>query len=577
MGLISKLSFWKRSKASAVEPFQAPEDEIHHTIQVTKGSPVGNIKIGLTASSSPSPKATVAANEVVASNDEVRISPATSPKLSLSSPTRSSPKAVAAFAPIGESDLRSACAADTAPDPELIEVLKGNVAAKPLKPLNFADRGLREAATRTPSPECPNIEEDCLNFDAPLDKTIEGVSEAFGKMIASSLQASKWDKRSQALKSITTVLRGLDLRGMAPPGSTGVLGKGLKLRDRTRCWRLSCQLLNHLIRDKVMPVRLAALDLFIDTFTNAEDVVEPAEVRYAAGVLVEHIIATLGDSNLRLHEGARKCVFFAADKPGMLGLGIVLNKLRSRLDKAPKGAERTKAHFGVLDTVSVLLENFPARRVDKNAENDLDNELEDVEKHCTSTDSWVADDVAPFIVLGMDDSAGTRVRNAAVALAVTTFQNSGMEAMEPMLKTLRPAKQTLLKQKFAEVEQEVHPMDMEDDDGDEGEARPDLDGFLVCGAAIRTPIASSGHVGFSLPGMPGADDEDTFMDGILEEAGMVFSSAAEGQMQSPRFGSGDDEDMADDDFLLEQELAKLGLDDIEELDEQQALMMSLCK
>ncbi|CAE8592652.1 unnamed protein product, partial [Polarella glacialis] len=260
-----------------------------------------------------------------------------------------------------------------------------------------------ESSTRTPSPE--DVEsEDCLNFDAPLEQTHAGIAEVFGQMISTSLQSTKWDKRSQALKAITTVLKGLDMQGMAPPGSTGVLhmGKGLILRDRTRCWRLSCQLLNHVMRDKVMPVRLAGLELFMDTFANTEGVAEPVEVRYAAGVLVEHLIDRLGDSNLRLHEAARKCVMFSAERPGMLGLGQVLIRLRERLENAPKGGERTKVHFGVLDAVSILLEHFPGRRADNKRVDsvalDEDEELEDVEEIRTSADSWTVDDVTHFII-----------------------------------------------------------------------------------------------------------------------------------------------------------------------------------
>ncbi|CAK0868144.1 unnamed protein product, partial [Prorocentrum cordatum] len=130
---------------------------------------------------------------------------------------------------------------------------------------------------------------------------------------------------------------------------------------RAAAWRLSCQLLHHVMRDKVMPVRLAACDLFLATFASAEATVSQAEGRFALGTLLEHLVDRLGDSNLRLHESARRCVLFAAELSSLFGLGAVLARLRARLESS-RGSERTKVHFGVLDAVSVLLEHFPGRR-----------------------------------------------------------------------------------------------------------------------------------------------------------------------------------------------------------------------
>eukprot|EP00439_Symbiodinium_sp_Y106_P046141 s2274_g5.t2 len=80
-------------------------------------------------------------------------------------------------------------------------------------------------------------------------------------------------------------------------------------------------------------------------------------------------------------------------------------------------------------------------------------------------------------------SSFPRVRNAAVALAGVVFAALGAEALQPVLEQLRPAKQALLKSKFQELEDDQHPP--EDVDGEDGEARPDLDGFLICSAAVR--------------------------------------------------------------------------------------------
>lgn len=438
-------------------------------------------------------------------------------------------------------------------------------------------------------PEKPDLV-DCLNFDAPLQETYAGVEDAFGKAIAVSLQSTKWDKRSQALKSIAAVLKGLDLEGMAAPGSTGVLGRGLVLRDRTRCWRLSCQLLNHVMRDKVIPVRLAALDLYMDTFANTFEGAQAPETRYAAAVLAEHLFDRLGDSNLRLHEAARKCVLFSAERHGMLGLGAVLSRLRHRLQVAPKGGERTKVHFGILDMVTVLLEHFPAHRGLDQAIDLEDDELEDVtpapagagatassDLGRTVSDSWTLESVAPFIIAGMEDSLGTRVRNSAVALAVTVYRTFGSQAAEALMKGLRPAKQTLLRQKFKEIDEEDHPDLPEDaDDAEEGEVRPDLDDMMICGTGLRPQAEIQNvHMTVHLPGAIG--DEESLMDGILEETGAVFNGTGifnEGG-QNPFGRTGEFEELLEDEFLLEQELLALGLD-LEDLDEQQALLAELC-
>lgn len=362
--------------------------------------------------------------------------------------------------------------------------------------------------------------------------------------------------------------------------------------DRATCWRLSCQLLNQVMRDKVMPVRLAAFDLFVDTFGKVEGAaVAQAEANFALSVLVEHLIDRLGDSNLRLHESARRCVLFAAEMPALLGLGGVLARLRARMEGS-KGNERTKVHFGILDVVNVLLEHFPGRRgapVGHQGDEDL---LDDADAARSSVDSWTQHDVAAFIVAGMDDSLGQRVRDRAAALAVTVYQTFGMEATKPILAGLRPAKQALLKQKFEESELEDGEFPDDEDDGEEGTvlAGAALEGLVVCGSAVRAPVwyGSSPEPG----GLPGAmGDEEMLMDGILEDAGMVFGGT--GIMPEPARPLHHDRSSgsldggtsrvfaqspgatAEEDHLLEEELRRLGLEGFEDLHEQEALLQSI--
>lgn len=412
----------------------------------------------------------------------------------------------------------------------------------------------------------PEEQEDALSFEVPLEDVYRGVSEAFGQMIAASLQSTKWDKRAQALKAITTVLRGLDLQSVAPPGSTGMLGKGLRLRDRARCWRLSCQLMHHVMRDKVMPVRMAAMELFMDTFVNADGALVPqAEAHYALAVLMDHVLDRLGDSNVRLHESAQKCVLLVAERPGLLGLSEVLQRLLSKLQILGKTGEKTKIHFGVIDTVTLLLQHFPARR-GANAEK---------EANC-----WTASGVTPFILAGMEDDAlGPRVRNCACSLAVAVYQMCGSEAMQPLLSALRPAKQALLKQKFEEAEKDLGDSCKDDEDLDDdcdGDARPDLMGLMVCGKSVLKTSSQFGDIkgkSTPIPSLSGQsqDDEEFLMDGILEDTGMVFNGSSITEAVSIPGMCDDLEDF----FQIEQELAGLGLD-MEGFNEQQALLSSLC-
>merc|ERR1719421_1407490 len=146
---------------------------------------------------------------------------------------------------------------------------------------------------------------------------------------------------------------------------------------------------------------------------------------YAMEILFGHLLAKLGDSNIRLHESARGAVLFSAEKD-CFGLQITLSCLRRHLDLAEKGgsealqspkdsapspkgrqgAAKAKAYGGVLDTVNFLLQHFPGRREDEGDEED-------------AVATWTQWDIAPFVVGGLDGAMGPRVRNNAVNLAVT--------------------------------------------------------------------------------------------------------------------------------------------------------------
>mmetsp|Transcript_15072 Transcript_15072/g.45189 ORF Transcript_15072/g.45189 Transcript_15072/m.45189 type:complete len:615 (-) Transcript_15072:396-2240(-) len=409
-----------------------------------------------------------------------------------------------------------------------------------------------------------------LSFDAPLEQIYAALSQAFGPMVSSHLQSHKWDKRAQALKEVGSVLKGMG--DWQKPGSTRVIGKSLSPHESAKRWRISCQLLHHVMRDKVMPVRMVAMDLFVDVMGLEECAPRP-EVDLALGVLLDHVSVTLGDSNVRLHEAARKCVLFCAER-GVPGLVAMLKTLRDRLEAVAKSRDKTKVYFGVLDTVIILLQHFPGRRAGDREEADEEDE-----------ESWTEADVLPFVVAGLDDTLGTRVRGRAVALAVTVFQTLGAEAVQPMLDGLRPAKQQLLKQKFQEAEE--GGLDMPVDGGDRAASAlmgsGQLDGLMVCGSGMKP--GGHAHEGQDLlPGSVHAEFEEEFMmDNILEEVGMVFggSGIMNDEIAGPFYGMPADYQRGGLGLpdALEEELLQMGLGmdmlDMDMLEEQQALLCSI--
>jgi len=377
-------------------------------------------------------------------------------------------------------------------------------------PQHQQEDGANRSSSSGAAPEVKG--EDLIGFNEPFEQTCAGVKEAFGPMIASSLQSSKWEKRAEALKAISVIMRGLPAPGAEPAGACRK--KESRSRDPAECWRLSCQLLNHALHDKVMPVRFAALDLFVDTFFRTEGVAKQEHAQRALDVLFTGLIGKLGDTNVRLHEHIQKCVLFCAEDQALFGLDLVLARLRKRLVATP-GRSGERMNFGILDTTSFLLQHFPGRRASKHDDEDDDDEV-----GASKKDSWTQHDIGPFIVAGMDDSQGARVRTSAVSLAVVVYQTFGMEAMMPLLAGLRPAKQTLLKQAFAEWESN----DEELDDGgpeEDGETwTADLAGLVIQGNAIKPSACARPQLpGLAIP----ASEEESLMDGILEEAGMVFN------------------------------------------------------
>jgi hypothetical protein len=559
MGLLNELrriSFFRRSGSKSISPEPVEAIAVDNTTSVPEPEPeeeVAEIEMWIPSGCysggyrSGGEGSIGCSVPIVSPDGETPLAVALSPASSSSCVPISSAVAPA-IATVGAEELVAA----TSPAPRLTAAVLPQVYASPTKrearaavALSVATLAFEEELVQGEAVAALSE----VNHSPTLVEVHEGIGKAFGQVIATSLQSSKWDKRCEAIKAMGQTIKGLDLRGMQPPGSTGILGKGLKLQDRLLCWRLSCQLLSHMMRDRVMPVRLALDELFVDTFSNMDGIVEETEATKALDELLGPVIERLGDSSLRLHESARRCVGLAAGQQ-LLGMPAVLAKLRARLQK-PSGAatskagDRVKLHFGILDTVKHLL--------------------------TTAQESLQPADIACFISAGMDDSLGARVRDCAVALAVLAYQVFGAQGVEPVLAKLRPAKQHLLRKKFEGSEEKETVSTINSSEY--------LDN-IASGALKPPPGYTLPPIRGSLPEEGDGDDEEFLMDNILEEAGMVFSNTL-GVFDIAFRPVGYDEDtarmeMLDESKLLEAELLSMGIDiEGDGLEEQKALLSSL--
>lgn len=380
------------------------------------------------------------------------------------------------------------------------------------------------------------------SLDIPLDEVLKQATEAFGQ-IASALSSTKWDRRVQALKGITTVLKGLDIKGSSADANIGAAGaRGLQLRDHARCFNASCLILHIVMKDKVLPVLLAAHELYRVTFEHGRTAITQAEASRAIGSLFPHILAKLGELNIRLHESACACVLFTASQP-CFGTTVVLRRLLDVVEgrgdqqvSALRGQQKMRVHYGVLQAVEMLIRQSPGRRVGDGDEAD-------------AVSTWTPSDIAPFIVGGMhaDSVTGARVQQAALGLAMSVYATLGKNALLPVLEQLSPVAKDIL---VARLEEEGE--DMEDLDGDDADEDcvelTGMDSLCILGVGLRAPA----ELAISKPNT--TDGEECLMDEILEDTGLVFDGQGLGKKKPFR-------------SVVDEELNSLNLDedDLEQL------------
>jgi len=385
-------------------------------------------------------------------------------------------------------------------------------------------------------------------LELPLEEVLKQATEAFGQ-IATALSSTKWDRRVQALKGITTVLKGLDMKVGAGLGGgvsgAGSCGRGLQLRDHARCFKAACLILHIVLRDKVLPVVLAAHELYRVTFEHGRTAVSEAEATSAASALFPHILAKLGELNIRLHESACDCVLYIAKQP-FFGVPAVMARLLDVLEgRGPqqictlRGQQKVRVNHGVMQAVDMLIRKTPARHADEGDESD-------------AVLTWTATDVSPFIVIGLhaDSVTSARVQQAALGLSVILYTTLGKATLLPFLEQLSPAAKDILVARLQEEGEDFE--DLDGADGDEDQDCIELsgeDGFCVLGVGLRPQLELS----MSMTKANTTVHEECLMDEILEDTGFVFDGKDFGRGGSKIKSS------------LDEELQGLGLNNLDGL------------
>jgi len=383
------------------------------------------------------------------------------------------------------------------------------------------------------------------HLDVPLEEILKQATEAFGASIATSLSSTKWDRRVESLKGVTTILKGLDIKvGTPVHGShvgdgNGGAARGLQLRDHARCFNAACLILHIVMKDKVLPVLQAAHELYRVTFEHGRAAVTEAEALSSATILFPHIIAKLGDLNIRLHDSACACILFTAAQP-FFGISLTLRRLKDLLEgrgsqhaaKLP-AQQKMRVNFGVMQAVEMLIKQSPGRRAD---EGDLGD----------AATTWTPADISPFIVTGLqaDSVTGARVQQVALALAMNIYMTLGKAPLFSIAEQLTPAAKVILVARLEEEGEDLDEMDGADGDEDCVELSGDM-GLCVMGVGLRAPA----HLAIAKPNT--TDGEECLMDEILEDTGLVMGGQDLIKKQAPR-------------TALDEELLGLGLASLDE-------------
>eukprot|EP00746_Dinoflagellata_sp_MGD_P162948 gnl/MRDRNA2_/MRDRNA2_90722_c0_seq1.p1 gnl/MRDRNA2_/MRDRNA2_90722_c0~~gnl/MRDRNA2_/MRDRNA2_90722_c0_seq1.p1 ORF type:complete len:554 (+),score=117.27 gnl/MRDRNA2_/MRDRNA2_90722_c0_seq1:91-1752(+) len=257
------------------------------------------------------------------------------------------------------------------------------------------------------------------------------VGDTFGPVVLQSLTASKWDRKVDALKNISDVVK----KKLVQPSKLATeTEKQMISANNASCFRAACLVLQRSACDKILPVLLASHELIRGVFQQASTIIAEEELMQSLDTVLAQVWPKVGDSNIRLHDSAKSTIVFAAGLR-FYRVSVVLERLHALISEKSRGHMRAKQISGVVDTVCSLVEHFPGTA-----------------SSSWNPQMWTMDQISPFISSGLDDVVGPRTRIGAVKLAGAAYSKLGREAMDSLLNSLRPAVRNLLLQKFEELE-----------------------------------------------------------------------------------------------------------------------------
>jgi hypothetical protein len=271
-------------------------------------------------------------------------------------------------------------------------------------------------------------------FDVPDDEFTRILHDTFGPMVPTALMSTKWDRKVEAIKNVTEILKKKLVEPSLLATSTE---KQMIDANNNACFRAACLVMERSACDKILPVLLASHELLRAAFQQAGNVIPREELHKSLDRLLAHVWPKVGDSNIRLHDSAKTTIIFAAGLR-FYSIPVVLERLQGLISEKSRGHMRAKQISGVVDTVCSLVEHFPGSTATTLTQ---------------GTQMWTMCQITPFIENGLDDVVGPRTRVGAVKLAGAAFSKLGRDAMTPLLVTVRPAVRNLLLQKFDELEQ----------------------------------------------------------------------------------------------------------------------------
>mmetsp|Transcript_30529 Transcript_30529/g.69445 ORF Transcript_30529/g.69445 Transcript_30529/m.69445 type:complete len:577 (+) Transcript_30529:3-1733(+) len=371
-----------------------------------------------------------------------------------------------------------------------------------------------EASPRVePEADCGPEEDTVDGWMLPYDEVVPKVKAIFGNMIGGSLQSSKWDRRVEAMAAVETILKGYSLN----PGSPDVPATPNRVRKRHMdSFKCCCALLYHALNDKILPIVFQAHSLYRACFESCETVMLQHELKAAMTILLTFVIRRLGDSNARLHESACSLVVFCAALPSC-GLPMVLSGLREHGRIADPSAD-SKAPMQLSSGAVAAPGRIRPERIGRAVKRDLEGALTCLERllDCHEVDGWDAEDVGPFFLAGLQ-CPEEKMRNRAIRVAVLLRRQVGHDSVMPMLSSLRQAQQDMIMKEF-EVDEELGGAE-DDSSGEELVLSAEQSmGLVVMGMGIKPGAAVQSSNGKF-------DDEDAFMDAILEDTDQVFAGA----------------------------------------------------